>query len=51
LISVLGGLIGAAAEALPFGKVDDNFSIPVISAIGLWILFFIFDGLAGFPSI
>jgi diacylglycerol kinase (CTP) len=51
LISVLGGLIGAMAEALPLGKVDDNFSIPVVSAIFLWILFFIFDGLTGVPSI
>jgi len=45
LVSILGGFIGAAAEAIPIGKLDDNFSIPVVSAFGLWILFFIFGGL------
>lgn len=46
LISILGGVIGSAAEAIPVGKLDDNFSIPVFSAIGLWLLFFIFGGLS-----
>lgn len=45
LLSVLGGLLGSAAEAIPIGKLDDNFSIPVVSAIGLWILFSLFGGL------
>lgn len=46
LMSIFGGVIGSAAEAVPLGKMDDNFTIPVMSAIGLWILFFIFGGLA-----
>lgn len=49
LVSILGGFIGAAAEAVPLGKMDDNFSIPVISAIGLWFLFTIFGGFSSYP--
>lgn len=45
LISLFGGLIGAAAEVVPVWKLDDNFSLPVVSAIGLWILFLFFGGL------
>ena len=44
IVSLLGGLIGAAAEAIPVGKLDDNFSIPVLSAGGLWLIFSIFGG-------
>ena len=51
IVSILGGLIGAVAEAVPIGKLDDNFSIPVVSAIGLWILFTIFGGFAPIPAI
>ena len=50
IVSVLGGLIGAIAEAVPIGKLDDNFSIPVVSAIGLWILFTIFGGFPLLPA-
>lgn len=46
VMSILGGLIGSAAEAIPIGNLDDNFSIPVFSAIGLWILFYVFGGIA-----
>jgi dolichol kinase len=46
IVSLLGGLIGATAEAVPMGKMDDNFSIPVLSAIGLWLLFSAFGGFA-----
>jgi len=46
VVSVLGGVIGSLAEALPIAKLDDNFTIPVISAIGLWILFLLFGGLS-----
>jgi dolichol kinase len=51
VVSILGGLIGAIAEAVPLGKMDDNFSIPVVSAIGLWILFTIFGGFAPILSL
>jgi dolichol kinase len=44
IVSLLGGLVGALAEAVPIGKMDDNFSIPVISAAGLYILFSVFGG-------
>lgn len=40
--SLLAGLIGAMAELIPVGKVDDNFTMPVLSAIGLTILFYFF---------
>lgn len=45
LISLLAGLIGALAELIPFGKIDDNFVIPVVSSLGLSLLFFIFEKL------
>ena len=50
LASVLAGLIGAIAELFPFGKLDDNFSFPLLSASLLWVLFFVLGGFAG-PSL
>jgi len=44
LVSLLAGLIGAAAELIPIGKIDDNFTIPVISSILLYGLFMLFGG-------
>jgi diacylglycerol kinase (CTP) len=41
--SLLAGLIGALAELIPIGKVDDNFTMPVLSAIGLSLLFYFFN--------
>lgn len=41
--SLLAGLIGALAELIPFAKLDDNFTMPVLSSIGLTILFYFFD--------
>lgn len=46
LVSLLTGAIAALAELIPIGKIDDNFSIPVVSAVMLWILFNIFGGFA-----
>lgn len=46
IVSVLSGLIGAAAELLPIGKLDDNFTLPVLSAFMLWLLFYIFGGIS-----
>ena len=43
IVAPLGGLIGAAAELAPIGKLDDNFTFPVISALLLSILFFVFS--------
>ena len=42
IVSLLGGLVGAFAELIPVGKIDDNFSMPVLSSIGLTILFYFF---------
>lgn len=39
LIALAAGLIGALAELVPVGSVDDNFTMPIISAIGLHFLF------------
>jgi dolichol kinase len=42
VVSLLAGLIGALAELVPIGKIDDNFTLPVLSSIGLYILFYLF---------
>lgn len=42
IVSLLGGLVGALAELIPVAKLDDNFTMPVISSIGLTILFYFF---------
>lgn len=41
--SLLAGLIGALAELVPFAKLDDNFTMPVLSSVGLTMLFYFFD--------
>ncbi len=42
VISLFAGLIGAFAELIPIGKLDDNLTLPVMSAIGLTVLFYFF---------
>jgi dolichol kinase len=42
IVSLLAGLIGALAELVPIGKIDDNFTLPVLSGAGLYILFYLF---------
>ena len=42
VVSLLAGLIGALAELVPVGKLDDNFTLPVLSGFGLYILFYLF---------
>lgn len=44
-ISLIAGLIGSLAELVPVGKLDDNFTMPVLSAFGLYILFLAFGKL------
>ena len=46
LVSILSGIIGAIAELIPIGKLDDNFSFPVIAACLLYLLFMVFGGFA-----
>ena len=43
VMSLFAGLIGAMAELVPLGKLDDNFTMPVLSCIGLSILFYFFN--------
>lgn len=49
VISLIGGLIGALAEAIPVGKLDDNFTLPVLSALALWLMFSLFGTFANYP--
>ena len=42
IVSLLSGLVGALAELIPIAKLDDNFSMPVLSSVGLTILFYFF---------
>jgi diacylglycerol kinase (CTP) len=44
IVAPLSGLIGALAELVPIGKLDDNFTFPVISAILLMGLFTVYGG-------
>ncbi len=45
MVSLLSGIVGALAELIPIGKLDDNFTFPVVSALGLWGIFTVFGGL------
>jgi diacylglycerol kinase (CTP) len=42
VVSLLAGLIGALAELVPIGTLDDNFTLPLLSSLGLYILFSLF---------
>jgi dolichol kinase len=44
VVSLLAGLSGAVAEAIPIGRLDDNFVMPVVSSCFLWVIFFVFGG-------
>ncbi len=44
VVSILCGLSGALAELIPIGKLDDNFTFPLLSALSLWLLFQVFGG-------
>lgn len=46
IVAPLSGLIGALAEMIPVGKLDDNFTFPVICSVLLWTLFQLFGGFA-----
>lgn len=46
VVSLLAGLAGALAELIPIGKMDDNLTLPVLSAISLLGIFTIFGGFA-----
>lgn len=44
IVAPLSGLIGALAELIPIGKLDDNFTFPIVGASLLWLLFTIYGG-------
>ncbi len=41
--SILAALVGALSELVPIGKLDDNLTLPVLSALGLSLLFHLFQ--------
>ena len=43
--SLISGFIGALGELIPFGKLDDNFTFPIFSSIGLYGLFSLYGAL------
>ena len=40
--SLFSGVIGALAELIPVGKLDDNFTFPLFASSALWALFYIY---------
>ena len=42
IFCLLAGLLGALAELVPIAKIDDNLSLPIVSATGLYVLFYFF---------
>lgn len=47
VFSLVAGAVGALAELVPVAKLDDNFTLPVFSALGLSLLFYFFGFLPG----
>lgn len=45
IVSLIAGLIGAISELVPVGRLDDNFTFPLLSATLLWLLLSLFGGL------
>lgn len=39
VLSLLAGVIGSLAELIPIGNLDDNLTLPLMSATFLWLLF------------
>jgi diacylglycerol kinase (CTP) len=44
IVALLSGMIGAISELLPIKRWDDNFTFPVLCAIGLQGVFYVFGG-------
>ena len=44
IVAPLSGLIGALAELIPIGKLDDNLTFPVVSSVLLLALFKVYGG-------
>jgi dolichol kinase len=45
IVCLLGGLVGAASELVPIGKLDDNLVFPLLSSALLTGIFYVFGGL------
>lgn len=43
VMTVAAGLVGALSELIPVAKIDDNFTMPVLSSVGLVSLFYFFN--------
>ena len=46
IVVPVSGLIGALAELIPIGKLDDNLTFPVVGSCLLWVLFKVYGGFA-----
>jgi dolichol kinase len=46
VVSLIGGVIGALAELIPIWKLDDNLTLPLVSATALYFLFTLFGAFA-----
>lgn len=44
IVAPLSGVIGAASELVPVGKLDDNLTFPLICSVLIWALFHLFGG-------
>lgn len=44
-VSLAAGIIGALSELIPVGKLDDNLTLPVLSASALWLMFYLLGAL------
>lgn len=42
-LAIFAGLCGALAELIPLGKMDDNFTMPILSSVSIYFLFIIFN--------
>ncbi|GAC95993.1 hypothetical protein PHSY_003571 [Pseudozyma hubeiensis SY62] len=47
LLTIGSGVVAAVAEGLELGGVDDNLSLPILSATGIWAMFYSWGRLAG----
>lgn len=41
IVSIAGGILGAGAETFNWSEIDDNFTLPAVSATGLSLIFYI----------
>jgi diacylglycerol kinase (CTP) len=44
LAGLITGIIGAISELVPTGPIDDNFTLPVLGAMLLWLQFYFMGG-------